>query len=187
MRVIAGRYKGRKLCVPKTPLRPTQDRVREAVYSTLLSMQSLEGLKVLDLFSGTGAFGFEALSRGASFACFVERDAEAIEVIIKNAEIFGIDRNTVSIMCDDVFSALFVEVGNYDVISADPPYGSGLGAKLLTSLLERPPFENRALFVFEDDGREELPTRFEYSGGVANLLKRKEYSGTVVRFFELTL
>ena len=84
MRVISGTAGGIPLLVPKTDLRPTMDRVREAIFSSLGEI--VIDARVLDLFAGTGSLGIEALSRGAKFATFVERDAKAVEVLKKNLE-----------------------------------------------------------------------------------------------------
>src|SRR3954447_5674987 len=91
MRIIAGEWRGRQLeAPPGQSTRPTADRVREALFSMLASrLGSFEDLRVADLFAGSGALGFEALSRGAAFATFVERDAAATAIIKRNAAKLG--------------------------------------------------------------------------------------------------
>src|SRR4051794_5670101 len=91
MRVIAGRWRGRPIeAPPGLATRPTADRVRETLFSMLASrLGTFEGLRVADLFAGSGALGFEALSRGAASVTFVENDAKAVAVIRRNAEKLG--------------------------------------------------------------------------------------------------
>src|SRR4028118_1957509 len=91
MRIIAGDLRGRTIAaLPGPATRPTADRVREALFSMLLSrLGTFEGLRVADLFAGSGALGFEALSRGAAFACFVENDANAQGAIRGNSADLG--------------------------------------------------------------------------------------------------
>lgn len=84
IRITGGEFRGRLLDVPKKGVRPTLDRVRAAIFSALQDI--IPGARVLDLYAGTGAFGLEALSRGAAFACFVENDHKALVCLEKNAE-----------------------------------------------------------------------------------------------------
>ncbi|MFH1037971.1 MAG: 16S rRNA (guanine(966)-N(2))-methyltransferase RsmD [PVC group bacterium] len=126
MRIIAGRFKGRKLkSVPGEKTRPTADRVREALFSILGG--AVPGIRVLDLFAGTGALGLEALSRGAAKVVFVENHRPALEVI--RANISGLGREAESeIMAADWRSALarLGERGErFGLILADPPYRAG--------------------------------------------------------------
>jgi 16S rRNA (guanine966-N2)-methyltransferase len=90
VRVIAGRSRGRTLRAPPGPVRPTSDRVREAIFDVLGSLLDFEGISVVDLFAGTGAMGIEALSRGASSVIFVERDRLALESVRKNLVSVGL-------------------------------------------------------------------------------------------------
>ncbi|MES2001365.1 MAG: 16S rRNA (guanine(966)-N(2))-methyltransferase RsmD [Pseudomonadota bacterium] len=127
MRIIAGRWRGRLLDAPAgSSTRPTADRVREALFSMLISrIGSFENLAVADLFAGTGALGFEALSRGAAHVTFVERDSIALAAIRANAAKLGAsDRISVS-----ASSALSLPRGGpFDLIFADPPYEPGSGS-----------------------------------------------------------
>jgi len=126
MRITAGRWRGRKLVTPPgLETRPTADRARETLFSMLTSrLGSFEGLRVADLFAGSGALGFEALSRGASFACFVENDARASAAIKANAEALGATSG-VRVLGG---SALALPRSDpFDLILADPPYAPGSG------------------------------------------------------------
>ncbi|MFL6736529.1 MAG: 16S rRNA (guanine(966)-N(2))-methyltransferase RsmD [Sphingomonas sp.] len=133
MRIIAGEWRGRRIeAPPGSATRPTADRVREALFSMLLSrIGTLEGLRVADLFAGSGALGFEALSRGAANTTFVEMDAKATGVIKRNAEDLGArDR-----VCTIVGSALSLPRSEpFDLIFADPPYAPGSGSAVVRSI-----------------------------------------------------
>jgi len=127
MRIIAGEWRGRPLIAPPgASTRPTADRVRETLFSMLASrLGSFEDLRVADLFAGSGALGFEALSRGAAHATFVERDSKAVAAIRANAEKLGAaDRIT-------IFSSSALALprgGPFDLVFADPPYERGSGS-----------------------------------------------------------
>jgi 16S rRNA (guanine966-N2)-methyltransferase len=124
MRVIAGRYSGRRLTAPKgSTTRPTSERVREALYAML---GDIEDARVLDLFAGSGALGIEAVSRGAAGAVFVERDRGAIAAIAANIAALGLSEEQALIRREDVASALrraSDRKETYDLILIDPPYG----------------------------------------------------------------
>jgi 16S rRNA (guanine966-N2)-methyltransferase len=129
MRIIAGVWRGRALQAPPgLATRPTADRVRETLFNMLVSrIGALEGLRVADLFAGSGALGFEALSRGAAHVTFVESDPAAQRAIRENAERLGA-RDQIRILGG---SALALPKSDpFDLILADPPYeqGSGSGA-----------------------------------------------------------
>ncbi len=126
MRIIAGEWRGRKLVAPEgRQTRPTADRTRETLFSMLASrLGSFEGLKVADLYAGSGALGFEALSRGAEHATFVETDRAALKAIEVNAKALGPnDRIAVR-----AISATTLPAGQpFDLVFADPPYEPGSG------------------------------------------------------------
>ncbi len=124
MRVIAGRFGGRRLKAPRgeKTTRPTSDRVREACFSML---GDLDGTVALDLFAGTGALGIEALSRGAVRAVFVERDAAALRALRGNLDALGLADPQVQVRVGDALAALRAarEAGEtYDLVFVDPPY-----------------------------------------------------------------
>ena len=146
IRITGGIWRGRLLDVPKNGVRPTQDRVRAAIFSALQDV--IPGASVLDLFAGTGAFGMEALSRGASLACFVENNRKTLSYLKKNVErLLGSQANDYSkddqrwwIVMSDV-GHFFVgnpEKAPFDIIFADPPYDShGEWAKIILFHLSR--------------------------------------------------
>lgn len=127
MRIIAGEWRGRRLRTPPgVETRPTADRVRETLFSMLASrLGSFEGLRVADLFAGSGALGLEALSRGAALARFVETDAKAAAAIRANAADFGaLER--VQILGGSALALPRSEP--FDLLFADPPYAPGSGS-----------------------------------------------------------
>ena len=120
MRVIAGRYKGRRLKAPTWDgLRPTSDKLRETLFNILAPR--IEGARVLDGFAGTGAVGIEALSRGAAEITFVEKDPRAVALIEANLAACGIEADY-NIRRGEVLAALRDAGATFDVILLDPPY-----------------------------------------------------------------
>ena len=135
MRIIAGQLRGRKLQAPAgLETRPTADRVRETLFSMLASrLGSFEGLRVADLFAGSGALGFEAISRGAVDATFVERDPKAAAAVRANAERLGVG-DRVRVLAG---SALTLPPSEpFDLILADPPYAAGSGTAVVRAVSE---------------------------------------------------
>jgi len=120
-RIVAGSAGGRRLQVPPKVTRPTSDRVREALFSALEVLLDLDGLRVLDLYAGSGALGFEALSRGAKSATFVEADRRAADVLRTNARDLGFTNTTVVGRPAESVVAVSADEP-YDLIFADPPY-----------------------------------------------------------------
>ena len=137
MRIVGGRWRGRRLAAvgqgdAAAHLRPTTDRVRESVFNLLRNSQGLdfEGLAVLDAFAGTGAFGFEALSRGAARATFLDTGRKAQGLLKENARLLGAE--AVSIQARD---ATRPGAGAaHGLVFLDPPYGRGLGEAALAAL-----------------------------------------------------
>jgi 16S rRNA (guanine966-N2)-methyltransferase len=170
--VIAGRFGGRRLAAPSgRAVRPTSDRVREALFSIL---GPLDGGRVLDLFAGTGALGIEALSRGAASAVFVERDARTAEVLRKNLDALGIDAE---VRRSDVAAALrdARDRGEtYDLVVCDPPYrlAPELGRPLTEAL--GPVLAGGARVVTESDRRAPLDLELP-------LTDERRYGDTLIR------
>ena len=133
MRIIAGEWRGRSIEAPLgRSTRPTADRVRETLFNMLASrLGSFEGLRVADLFAGSGALGLEALSRGAAEATFVDSDAEAAGAIRRNAAKLGAS-DRVSILGGSALSLPRSEP--FDLIFADPPYEPGSGAAVVDAI-----------------------------------------------------
>lgn len=129
MRIVGGRLSGRRFGAPGgRRTRPTSDRVREALGSALQSRQAFDGAHVLDLFAGTGALSFEALSRGAAEAVLVDRDPQAIEEIQRSARTLGVEDQTRALKIDlggnlaAVVSKVPAPPKGFDLVFADAPY-----------------------------------------------------------------
>jgi 16S rRNA (guanine966-N2)-methyltransferase len=156
MRVVAGQYRGRRLTAPRgTDVRPTSDRVREAVFSIL---GDISGLRVLDLFAGSGALAIEALSRGAASATLVENGRAALEAIRANlAPLQDADADVVGA---DAVVWLGGKRGPYDLVFLDPPYSEA--GKLAGPLSQKLPaaLSPNALIVSESDKRDPLVLDF---------------------------
>lgn len=153
MRIIGGDWKGRSLKAPKgRGIRPTTDRVREAWMSAMGGR--MDGLRILDLFAGSGALGLETLSRGAEHVTFVERVRGSLRILEANVKLLDAG-GRVRVVDDDVFHFLRRQEGQeFDVALADPPYATGDATRLAEIFLDRP--FARELWV-EHPWREALP------------------------------
>jgi 16S rRNA (guanine966-N2)-methyltransferase len=167
MRVIAGRFGGRRLKAPRgRGTRPTSERVREALFGML---GELEGARALDLFAGTGALGIEALSRGAAGVVFVERDRAAVATLSENLASLGVGGDAAEIRRAEALAALRSArraKETYDLLFIDPPYGttrrasSHLWERELADLL-MPVLAPGARIVVESDRRAPLTLPIE--------------------------
>lgn len=183
MRVIGGTAKGRKLAAfAGTDIRPTPDRVREALFSMLYSRRGvLTGAKILDLFAGSGALGIEALSRGASHAWLVDHSREAVSTIRTNLEKCGfVDRAT--IVQRDVGAALTVvaAAGPFAIIFADPPYGRDHPGKLLEGIERQGLLETQGLVCLETATADLVPMRV----GSLHHIDQRRYGLTMLHFYQ---
>lgn len=155
MRIIAGKYKGRRLEQPDPIItRPTMDRTREAVFSILGHHIFFSHARVLDAFAGSGAYGFEALSRGAGHVYCVEQHPKACAVIKNNAQILGC-ASDVSVLCQDVLKMAQV-TQPVDLIFMDPPYQKNLVPPALKYLLQRGWIGAKTVIVVEVERGETL-------------------------------
>jgi 16S rRNA (guanine966-N2)-methyltransferase len=140
MRIISGIYKSRKLISPKgEATRPTSDRARESLFNVLNNLIDFEGISILDLFAGSGAFAFEALSRGAEHATLVEKNRNAIQAINENAESLGVS-SKIKIISKEVYAWITSQIPDTqhrtpDLIFADPPYDDSKTLKYLPDAL----------------------------------------------------
>ena len=171
MRIVAGRWRGRRLVAPQgDAVRPTADRVREAWMSII--QPSLPGARVLDLFAGSGALGLEAISRGAAHADLVERAAPSLRAIAANVETLGAAELVSVHRADAVKFAAGLSAHDYDVAFADPPYDLGLATAIAEAWLVTP-FAD--LLGIEHRIHEKLP-----AGG-----EIRRYGGTGITFYRV--
>jgi 16S rRNA (guanine966-N2)-methyltransferase len=179
MRVIAGSAGGIRLSAPKRGVRPTMDRVKAAIFSSL--GDAVVGARVLDLFAGSGALGIEALSRGASSVLFVDEDRQATEAIEGN---LTKTRLKARVRQQDVFNFLrhASNIEAFQIIFADPPYekretGENFSGKLLASKELVRLLDPNGIFVLEKRPGEALPAIKLW-----RLLRKKTYGATEVLF-----
>lgn len=156
MRIIAGQWRGRRLIAPKgDTTRPTADRTRESLFSMLTSrLGTFEGLRVLDLFAGSGALGLEALSRGAAHCLFVEQDAEALKALRANVAALA-GRDAATVQAGSVL-ALGPARAAADLILLDPPYATGAGQVALDRMLRLGWIGPQTWISLETEGREKI-------------------------------
>lgn len=160
MRIVAGTLRGRLIAGPEhAGLRPTSDRVREAVFNILahgIDGFDLAGVKVLDLFAGTGALGIEALSRGAAYCLFVEDDADARGLIRTNIESLGLTGITRIFRRDATSLGPAGRNDGFGLLFADPPYAKGLAERALASAAEGGWLLPGALAILEERAGEDI-------------------------------
>lgn len=177
MRIVAGEARGRRLATPEgREVRPTNDRVREAVFNALASLEAVAGSTVLDLFAGTGALGLEALSRGARHATFVEQDPRTRRLVTANLETTGLgDRATVAGVAAERFVEDAVRNGTtFDLALLDPPYAyeDAPWARLLEAL-------PASIALVETNRELDVPARW-------GVVRSKWYGSTLTLILETT-
>ncbi len=155
-RIIAGAARGRRLAVPATGTRPTADRVREALFSSLAAVMDLSGVSVLDLFAGSGALGLEALSRGARSVTLVDSSPAAVQVLRRNADTVGLPG--VRVVRTTATGHLRGQPQQFDLVLLDPPYDVAADEveQILTQLCTGWLAEG-AMVVVERGARDESP------------------------------
>ncbi len=181
MRIIAGRFKGRRLAPVKGGIRPTSDRVREAIFNIL--GEAVVGARVLDLFAGTGALALEALSRGAASAMLVEEEPAALAVLRRNVALLGV-ADRVHIIPAPVQAALkrLEAAGErFELIFLDPPYGRGLAGATL-ELLGAGSLTGRGARVVAELHQREVPPP---TAGRVRLTDLRRYGDTQVAFYRV--
>jgi 16S rRNA (guanine(966)-N(2))-methyltransferase RsmD len=183
LRVISGTARGLRLATPADrSIRPTADRVKEALFSIIASRWGvLADCSVLDLFAGTGSLGIEALSRGAGSCLFIDSSRDAVAIIRKNLQATDFRKKT-EVLTGDVLRMLanLAAAGRrFDLVFADPPYGKGLALDCLALLGSLPLLAPVALVTVETDVRENLPARI---GGILQD-DRRCYGDTALTFF----
>ncbi len=180
MRVNAGFSKGKKLkSLSGKEVRPTSDKVKAAVFDTL--GQNLEGKNFLDLFSGTGGMGIEALSRGAEYAVFIEKNTDCVKIIYENLKITGLDSRA-RVIKTEVFRGLAKlqrEKLTFDYIYMDPPYFGPLYVPVMEAVSEKGLFEKDGILIVEHFKNIILPEKvFGLRQG-----KEKKYGDTIITYY----
>jgi 16S rRNA (guanine966-N2)-methyltransferase len=178
VRIISGKYKGRRIFPPKgLPVRPTTDMSKEALFNVLNNHFSFEGLKVLDLFAGTGNISYEFASRGSDNITSVDGDFGCVKFIKQVAEEYDFN---IAAMKSDVFKFLEKNNNSYDIIFADPPYA-----------LDQKTFERIVTLIFDQELlREDGMMVIEHSkytklDHMINFSFKKSYGGSIFSFFEI--
>jgi len=181
MRIIAGAFKGRRLAPVKGRTRPTAAKVREAVFNIL--GPAVVGMRVLDLFAGTGALGIEAISRGASAAVFVEDHPEAVKALRRNLEDLGLQGQTKvwPLPVATALKKLAAQSERFGLAFLDPPYGGKEALAALNALAFLNLLEAKGQVVVEHSRRDTLP---EESGPLKRTEVRR-YGDTQVAFYLL--
>ena len=180
MRIVGGEFRGRPLKGPSTQaVRPTSDRLRESLFNILAHNYpgALEGVRVIDLFAGTGALGLEAISRGARFALFVDDSTEGRALTRENVEALSLGGRT-RIFRRDATKLGAANAGDvFDLAFLDPPYGKGLAPLALASLRDGGWLNPGALVLVEEEAGADIGTPEGYQ-----LLEKRTYGDTKVVF-----
>jgi 16S rRNA (guanine966-N2)-methyltransferase len=183
IRIVGGTLSGRRLQAPAgSATRPTSERVREALASALQSRAAIEGARVLELYAGSGALGFEMLSRGAEHVVFVEREPKVARLILSNADELAV-RGQVEVLCEDVTrkrgQQAIVQRAPFSLVLADPPYRDvQVAITALSSLCAHGVLASDACLLLEHGARDApvLPSEFK-------LLSDYRYGDTAVVLF----
>lgn len=185
MRIVGGSLRGRALAGPAKgdmSIRPTSDRARESLFNIIQARwpQKLDNTRVADLFAGTGALGFEAISRGARYVLFVEIAAQSRALLRTNIETFGLQGNTRIFRRDAATLGPAGAVAPFDLVFLDPPYGKRLGEKALAELNTGQWLNEDALLVLEEAANAEFVLPDTY------MIEDERKTGqTVLRFLRL--
>jgi 16S rRNA (guanine(966)-N(2))-methyltransferase RsmD len=181
MRIIGGRYRGRRIAMPRD-IRPTKDKVREAIFNIVA--ESIKGSRVLDLFAGSGGLGLEALSRGASYVAFVDNSRICTVIIDKNLKITAEeDGQYAEILTKDAFAAIKALYGRkekFDIIFLDPPYYKNLIRKCLKNISVYDILTPSGFIIAEHFKKDEPPQAIE---GL-KLFRQKTYGDTVISMYK---
>lgn len=179
MRIISGRLKGRRFEMPSKTwkTRPTTDMARESLFNILEHKMDLDGIRVLDLFAGTGAMSYEFISRGVAQVTIVEKFGPCIQFIQNNLKSFGVE-DLALLQKVDVFKFLSsVAEDSYDLVFADPPYALSKIATIPDLIFDRKVLKKGGYLILEHDQRTNLQNH-------ANFVKMRKYGQSRFSFFE---
>ncbi len=190
MRIIAGRFRGRRLAsFDADHIRPTTDRVKESIFNKLQG--HFDGARVLDLFSGTGNLAFESLSRGATYVEAVEMSRKSIAIIQKNIELLQVEKNEIRVVCDDVLKYLRSNKGpHFDVVLCDPPFTKTMADEVLKALVESPVVGIETIVMVEASSHEVVEDRYQSTSGsqekISPLVRfdLKDYGDKKISYFQ---
>lgn len=181
MRIAGGAFKGRALQAPKgKDIRPTSDKVRQALFNILNAHMDLEGVHVIDAFCGTGALGLEALSRGAGSCLFIDKSADSLRLAKSNVAQCGAEEKCDFLKADSAKLADNTVYQKAGLVFLDPPYRLELVPKALKALVEGAWLEEDAILVVEADRREKIITE------KTQLLSEKTYGDTKLYVYQLS-
>ena len=179
MRIVSGKFRGAQLVRPKSDaIRPTSDKVRQAIFNVLahgISDFEIDGVRVLDLFAGSGAMGLEALSRGARYCLFIDENANARALIRRNVEALGLTGATKIWRRDAGKLGPAGRTGVFDLVFLDPPYGKGLGERALVAAAAGGWLAPGAIVVLEEAATSDISLPESYE-----LLDERPYGDTKV-------
>jgi len=180
MRIIGGQYRSRIISMPKgVEMRPTQDKVREAIFNIL---GDITGCRVLELFAGSGAFGIEAISRGAAYVTFVDNNFRCVETVVSNLKSLGVGNDSYNVIRSDAIKVLpKLETGGekFDIIFMDPPYYKELSKKCLISVNSYDILTPVGLVLVEHFKKDILPADLN----IIRLDQERRYGDTVITIF----
>jgi 16S rRNA (guanine966-N2)-methyltransferase len=178
MRIISGKFKGRRIFPPKgLPVRPTTDMSKEALFNVLNNHFSFEGMKILDLFAGTGNISFEFASRGSTPITCVDADFGCVKFIKQIAAEYDFN---IAATKSDVFTFLDRNKATYDIIFADPPYALDQKTfdKIVLQVFEKNTLHHDGMMIIEHSKYTKLDHLIHFSF-------KKSYGGSIFSFFEI--
>ena len=184
MRIVAGTHRGRRLLTPRDKtIRPTADRVREAIFNILGPLEA--ATTVLDLYAGTGALALEALSRGAASALLLDHSPQALEICHRNIEALGLSSRATLLRWDIArnLDCLKGRSETYNLVFMDPPYGHGLVGATLRQLSAAAVLDGHARLVVEHGAREVL----DLAGLPYRQVDQRRYGKALVAFLDYML
>ena len=189
MRIVTGKFKGREIISPpkSIELRPTSDRVREAIFDVIRF--NIADSVFLDLFAGSGAIGIEAISEGARFSVFVEKNPVALRVIKQNIKMLGIE-NQALVIKQDVLNFIkspfsfesFKE--KFDFVFLDPPYASKLAGQTMQALVNFSFLKSDSIIIAEHFGSEALPDELKGTNSLKKF-REKKYGKIAVSYYSI--
>lgn len=180
MRVIAGKYGGRKLTsFDEDHIRPTTDRIKGVIFNKL--QDEFENANVIDLFSGTGSLGIEALSRGAASVKFVEKNGKSLQIIKKNLQTLGVTE-PYTIEKNDVIKFLKNHESSYDIILIDPPFTEKMADEVMIAVSQSKIFQKNSVIVIESSKHEKINEKYDS----LVLFDQKNYGDKFLSFFNVT-